>query len=130
MLVTEGYPNRLGALKKVADFVGCHPNVLRRWWKGTQNPPPTELVTEKRLDIVDHLNDLIYQVLRLLPDSLDEASTRELVTALGVFVDKRQLLTGGATSRNELNGTLDVTMSWRDVVEAARRDNGGVDDNS
>ena len=108
MLAAEDYPDRLGALKKVSEFAQVHTNVLRRWWKATSNPPPTELVTQKKGAIEDRLQEIVHKVLDLLPDSLEVASTRDLITALGVSVDKWQLLRGEPTERSDSV----VTLQW------------------
>jgi len=99
MLVAEGYPTRVGALLKVSSFAGIHTNVLRRWWKGTQNPPPTQLVIQKKAEIGERIEGIVHQVLDLLPDALELADARELITALGVSVDKLQLVKGHPTER-------------------------------
>jgi len=132
MLVAEGYPERTGALKKVAAFVGCHPNVLRRWWKGTQNPPPTELVTQKKEDIATRLEGVVHHILDLLPDALEIADTRDLITGLGVSIDKLQLVSGKPTERVEENVTvrdsrerLAQLIDRRAALGGTPRDTGG-----
>ena len=114
MLVAEGYPTRVGALLKVSSFAGIHTNVLRRWWKGTQNPPPTQLVIQKKAEIGERIEGIVHQVLDLLPDALELADARELITALGVSVDKLQLVKGHPTERI---ATDDATSNERRLAE-------------
>lgn len=99
MLETEGYPNVSGALKKVSEYADVHTNVLRRWWKKTQNPPPTELVTQKKGEIKDRLQEVVHNIIDVLPDAIDEAGPRDLFTGLGIAIDKLQLLSGQPTLR-------------------------------
>jgi hypothetical protein len=123
MLEAEGYPDRRGALQKVAHFAGIHTNVLRRWWKGTRNPPPTKLVTQKKGEIGDRLEEIVHLILDLLPDALEVAETRELITGLGVTVDKWQLVRGQPTERIEnADGLTDDERAERiaAILDAAR----------
>src|SRR3990172_312273 len=131
LLDSEGYPNRLGALKKVASFAGIHTNVLRRWWRKTQNPPPTDLVTQKKADLSLRLRDLAHLVLDTLPDAIDEADARELFTGLGITLDKLQLLEGKPTEHIQ-HDISDDERSARvaTLLDAARtrRDGSVADD--
>lgn len=97
MLEAEGYPNRLGALKKVAEYAGVHENVLRRWWKGTSNPPPTTSVTHKRIDLSTAINDELLAIFKEMGLKRDEADYRALGTVMGILFDKKMLLEGKAT---------------------------------
>lgn len=112
MLDKEGYPDTLGALKKVSDFAGIHTNVLRRWWKGTQNPPPTELVTQKKEEINERLRQVVHKIIDVLPDAIEEASPRDLFTGLGIAIDKLQLVSGEPTERtantHDITGSIDI----------------------
>jgi len=133
MLVAEGYPTRVGALLKVSSFAGIHTNVLRRWWKGTQNPPPTQLVAQKKAEIGERIEGIVHQVLDLLPDALELADVRELITALGVSVDKWQLVKGQPTERvavqNESSDErrLAEIVALYDAVRARAMDRTGSD---
>jgi len=113
MLKAEGYPERLGALKKVADFARVHPNVLRRWWKATRNPPPTELVIQKIEAIDIRLEQIIHKILDLLPEALEDANTRDLALTLGIAVDKHQLIRGQPTERQDVTVHDQLTDSQR-----------------
>lgn len=131
MLEAEGYPEVRGALKKVSAFVGCHPNVLRRWWKRTQNPPPTELVTQKKADIAARLEEVVHLILDLLPDALETADTRDLIVGMGVGIDKLQLLQGRPTERIEEHLTIGDSrerlaqlLDRRAAIYGAGRDSG------
>jgi len=125
MLAAEGYPDRLGALLKVATFAQIHTNVLRRWWKATQNPPPPQLVIQKKEAIERRLEAVIHQILDFLPDALEVASTHELIIGLGVTVDKYQLLRGEPTARQDVTVHDELSDTERlarltEVYDAAR----------
>lgn len=116
MLDAEGYPNVKGALKKVAAFADVHPNVLRRWYRGAQNPAPTELVTRKKGELVDLLRNEAHAILREMELSREETDYRSLGTVLGIVIDKLQLLEGKPTERSEQNVTHDVSGEIKQAV--------------
>ena len=97
MLQAEGYPDKPGALKKVAEYAGVHENVLRRWWKGTQNPPPTTSVSHKKIDLTKAINDEIAAIFTEMRVKRDEADYRTLGTVAGILLDKKMLLEGKPT---------------------------------
>lgn len=133
MLQSEGYPDKPYALEMVAQRVGVPGRTLRRWFNGEHGQPPVDVVTESKKQLTDLFEDEIRAIMDSLPGVRDEASYKDRVTGAAILVDKIQLLTGGATTRQELTGknggAIDITMSWRDVVEAAKRDAGESDDN-
>ena len=97
MLQAQGYPEKKGALTKVARHLGIAHPTLSRWYRAIQNPAPSNLVQEKIGDLTALLEDEIYAALGAMADRRDEAEYKELATALGIMFDKRQLLTGGPT---------------------------------
>jgi hypothetical protein len=104
MLEAAGYPTEKGALARVARHLGINHQTLLRWARGQQNPPPPQLVQGLKRDIVDLLDDIIYGVAyevkrRIDANELDEVGLPHLMTALGIGVDKKQLLTGKPTER-------------------------------
>lgn len=116
LLISEGWPNKKGALTRVASYGNVPVTTLRRWATRAQNPPPTEMVTEKKLDLVAAITDELVAIFGELPSARPDADYRELMTAAGILIDKLQLLTGGATDRTE------HIMTWRDAVQAAREE--------
>lgn len=106
MLEAAGWPNTKGALARVARHLGINHQTLTRWAHGQQNPPPPQLVLGLKRDIVELLDDIIYGVAaevkrRIDADELDETSLPQLMTALGIGVDKKQLLRGEPTEISE-----------------------------
>lgn len=51
----------------------------------------------KKDELSARLLDLINQMVDVIPDKIKDADIRSLITGIGVFTDKYQLLTGGAT---------------------------------
>lgn len=100
LLEAAGYPNKIGALGTTAKRLGVHERTLSRWARQENNPPPSELVTEKRGQLVDLLRDEIGHALHAMNDARPDASYRDLATAIGIMTDKLQLLTGEPTDNN------------------------------
>ena len=123
MLEAAGYPDRKGALATVSSHLHMPAATLSRWGREKQNPPPTDLVSEKRLDLVAELTDLLGLSLKAAKDTVGEATYRELMTGVGILVDKVQLLTGQATARAEVGGPnggpvalrVEYVNDWRAV---------------
>jgi transposase-like protein len=105
MLEAAGYPEKQGALMMVANHLSMPHATLSRWARNIQNPPPPDMVHEKRIDLVAELTELLGLTLKAAKGAVDEASYKELATAIGIYVDKLQLLSGGPTERQEVNVT-------------------------
>lgn len=123
MLEAAGYPKKEGALMAVASRLQVPHQTLSRWGRAIQNPPPPDLVHEKRIDLVGELTDLLGLTLTAAKETVGDASYRELATAIGIFVDKIQLLTGKPTERQEVNVT---DHRERILADIARRADGYV----
>lgn len=102
MLISEGYPDKKGALQKVAEYAKVPHPTLHRWFKEKQNPPPSELVREKAFDLRKALQEELEAIFSVLPDARAEAEYKDLTRALGIITDKIFLLDGKATQRIEL----------------------------
>lgn len=94
MLQSQGYPDVKGALTIVANHLHVPAMTLSRWFKGTQNPPPNQVVNNKRADFKTLFTDEIYAIMGVLPERRDDASYGSLVQAAGIFFDKIRLLDG------------------------------------
>jgi transposase-like protein len=105
MLEAAGYPDKEGALTAVSKRLGVAHQTLSRWARAVQNPPPSILVQEKRIDLVGELTELLGLTVRAAKATVDDASYKELATAIGIYIDKLQLLTGNPTERQEVNVT-------------------------
>lgn len=111
MLEAAGYKgdreqNRPGALAQVSKHLSVPQATLGRWFRQEQNPPPTEMVTEKRGDLVALIDTEIRAIFGEMPNARPDADYRALGTVAGILVDKMQLLTGGATENVSFNVTL------------------------
>lgn len=101
MLDAQGYPEKEGALSKVAKHLDVPLSTLRGWWTAEHNPPPADIRNEKRGDLAALIKNEVEGVLSAMPDKRIEADYRALATALGIMVDKLQLLTGQPTETND-----------------------------
>lgn len=106
MLQSQGYPEMDGALSIVAKYLKVPASTLSRWFKGTSNPPPSNIVNTKKEDLRSLYLDEIYAIMRVLPDKRDEASYGTLATAQGIFFDKIRLLDGLPTEIVQLMPAL------------------------
>jgi transposase-like protein len=129
MLQSEGYPNKLGALKKVAEYASIHPHVLRRWWQAKQNPPPNKLVAHKKIDLREAINKELAAIFEEMKTARSTADYRELGTVAGILFDKKQLLEDKPTERiaHEHSGQLTIDERRQRVADLlntarARRD--------
>ena len=102
MLEAAGYPKTEGALSRVARRLSIPHQTLSRWGRRAQNPPPHKLVQEKKFDLIQAIRDEVQAVLGDMPDARQDADYRALTTALGIMVDKLQLLTGEPTERVDM----------------------------
>lgn len=96
-LRVAGYPNVKGALERTAQNLGIPAMTLLRWAKGQSNPPPNEIVTEKKGQISDLIRQEIYGILGEMETKRQSARYSELATALGIAIDKLQILTDQPT---------------------------------
>lgn len=99
MLEAAGYPDTKGALTAVSKRVKVPLATLHRWFHKKQNAPPSELVNEKRINLVEEIEKLIGVTLIHANDAVQDASYRDLMTGLGILVDKKQLLSDKPTER-------------------------------
>lgn len=116
MLEAQGYPNVEGALMKVAEYLNVPHPTLHRWYHEKQNPAPSELVQEKRIDFTQAIRAEIQGVLGDMPNARQDAGYKDLTTALGILIDKLQLLEGKPTAINE-NRNHDLPPLSDDTLE-------------
>lgn len=116
MLESQGYPDRKGALTHVANHLGIPARTLSRWFNKEQNPPPDQLVREKRGELVDLIDDEIARAFDAMNAVREDASYRDLVIGAATLIDKKQLLTGGATERTEARIDHDISDDTRTAI--------------
>jgi hypothetical protein len=101
MLQAEGYPDRPGALMKIAKHLKVPKTTLSRWYNKTSNPPPPEIVTEKKTELKEYITLELGGIFEDMPNARSEASYKDLATAAGILIDKLQLLNNEPTERND-----------------------------
>lgn len=117
MLEAEGYPQKLGALTSVAQYLKVPLTTLHRWFHAKNNPPPSELVTIKKEDLARLFLEEVYHAVLEMGKARQDADYRELATAIGILTDKLQLLTGEPTERTAVvNELSDVERASRIVA--------------
>lgn len=94
-----------GNLTRTAKQLGMSDRTLRRWRNQQRDPDNTaplksatsDELPAARANIADRLRDFIHQALDIAPEKLDEASLQHVFTAIGISVEKAQLLDGKPT---------------------------------
>lgn len=115
MLEAAGYPDTKGALSRTAEHLKVPAMTLSRWFKRANNPPPNELVTEKKGELADIFEDVAYLYLGQArqPDVIDETRGRDAVMTAAVATDKMRLLRGLPT---EIIGIIpDFVQAMNDI---------------
>ena len=114
MLESQGYPDVKGALTSTAQHLGIPAMTLHGWYHQKHNPAPTQLLTEKRLDLKELIRNEIYAALEAAPGARDFAEYKELITGAAILLDKLLLLEGKATERIAIE---DATSNERRLAE-------------
>lgn len=102
LLQVEGYPDKKGAITRISNQLKVPVTTLRRWFEGQSNPPPAEIVSIKKEQIIELLRGEIYNALKEMPKAIWDADYKELATSMAIMVDKLQLLEGEPTARTEI----------------------------
>lgn len=96
-----------GNVNLTATQLGISESTLRSWAKNRGVNADVALLREqKRIDLSIRLKDIAHQILDILPDKLKDSNTQQLATALGIVVDKSQLLDNKPTERHEVIDNL------------------------
>lgn len=96
MLQSQGYPDKPGALSTVARYLSIPTSTLAGWYTGINNPPPSELVEQKKADLAQLFEQAAYKmVAHATKDTVIEDMTgQQAMTSAGIAVDKMRLLRG------------------------------------
>jgi transposase-like protein len=123
MLQADGYPQDEFAVGRVAKHLKVPPSTLRGWANGTRAKISREMRDIKKDQIIALLKteivDAIQEMVRARPD----ADYRTLATALGIMIDKMQLLSGEPTEHiQQSDGLTDDERAARiaAIFDAAR----------
>lgn len=111
MLESQGYPEQPGALSAVAQHLGVPSRTLSRWFKKEQNPPPDELVIQKKGELGAKMSDLLALFVEEMFAAAKDATLQQLATSFGIVFDKLELLYGNPTTRSQ----VDIAVS--DLVD-------------
>lgn len=120
MLEAAGWPEKRGVMVKTARQLGIKHQTLSNWARRRQNPPPQKLLPKKAFDMMQAIRQEIQAILEEFPHARPDADYKELATAMGILVDKLQLLEGKATERVELLTEQERAERLTDILDAAR----------
>jgi transposase-like protein len=129
MLESQGYPHVKGSLTAVSKHLNVPLRTLSRWFNKEQNPPPDQLVKEKRGELIERLPGLLEQLVNEMELAIKDAPLSQLATTFGIVVDKQQLLKGSPTERIAHEHELsDAERSARiaSLLDAARNRRDGL----
>ncbi len=118
MLQAAGYPHRKGALSEVARKVKEHERTLSRWYHKENNPAPDTVVKEKKIDLLAMLKGEIAAIFGEMGEKRTDASYRDLAVALGITIEKLQLISGEPTENTNQHVIIEYAEDI--VTEAAR----------
>lgn len=118
MLEAAGYTgetetSKTGALTAVSNKLDVPHSTLRRWFIKQQNPPPSDLVRDKKIQLTDILENEMRAALGEMEEARSEATYRELATSFGIMFDKYQLLRGGPTANVANKIQVEYVRDWR-----------------
>jgi|SRR5579864_1205593 len=92
--ISAGYPQQKGALMRTATELDISHVTLRSWVLREQNPPPSDLVQEKKADLKTLFDAEMRAILKVMPEKRADAGYSQLGTVLGILFDKMRLLDG------------------------------------
>lgn len=118
MLQAQGYPDKPGALTFVATHLGVPAMTISRWFKATNNPPPNDVVKEKKEELADVFERVAYKYLAHAEkdDVIDQVAGNAAVVTAATAVDKMRLLRGLPTE------IVEVIPQLMDALKAANMD--------
>lgn len=91
-----------GNVNGAARKLGIAESTLRSWNNDRGvHPVVANLREKKKGELADRLKEIAHEIIDGMPDKISEASLRDSGVTLGIVLDKLQLLSGAATSRNE-----------------------------
>lgn len=117
MLQAAGYPDQKGSLEGVAKYLKMPAPTLHRWFREKNNPPPSELVTEKKEELADVFERIAYKYLTHADRDvvIEETSGKDAVVTAATAVDKMRLLRDLPT---EIVAVLPVIVQAVELMKA------------
>jgi hypothetical protein len=127
MLEAAGYPDQVGALTRVSAHLNVPHPTLIRWFRGQSNPPPYEIVQDKKRDFLAQLRAIRGLAADKIIAGIDDYDPRDLTGLLKISAELSQLFEGKPTAINE-ERTTDARSKLNDLISRhAPRDEAGED---
>lgn len=124
MLEAAGYPYNQYAMKRVSDETGVPHSTLRTWAKNLHGAPPAKVYERKKGELTERLREAADLLANRIIEIADTGDLKETATALGIIVDKLQLLSGEQPTQNinqriviEYGDNEDIVAEAADVAE-------------
>jgi DNA-binding transcriptional MerR regulator len=100
LVEAAGYPQNQYAINRVAKELGVPLSTLRSWAKGEHGAPPAKLYEHKKGELTERLNAAANMLVARIIEIVDTGDLKETATALGIVIDKLQLLSGEQPTQN------------------------------
>ena len=96
LLISNGYPDILGALQKTADVVGVSTQTLRRWANGHQSAPSVTDVTHKKRELAGRFELVMHNMLDHAerPEIIARLTAKDALIGASTAFDKLRLMDG------------------------------------
>lgn len=107
MLEVAGYPQKKGALWQYSKQSGIPHATLSRWFRSKSNPPPIEIVHNKKRDMKEALRALILDLVDHAHDAANDAGLDPITRGIGIAVDKLLLLEDKPTAIVKLQRAIE-----------------------
>lgn len=99
-LYAEGYPEKSGALRKIAKELGVTHPTLSRWASGGKSAPDVEVIRKAVFAMQSVIEGELEKILDSMEGVREKANYKTLAIAFGILFDKYQLIRGAPTSRS------------------------------
>lgn len=116
LLEAAGYPSRKGALWQYSKLSGVPHATLSRWFRQKSNPPPLEIVQNKKSDMKAALRALIFDFVDQAHDAAKDAPLDSLTRGIGIAVDKLLLLEDKPNAIIKLQQAIESGVVTREQV--------------
>ena len=106
-----------GNIKRTSRDLGIPQQTLREWSKGLCHPAVTELRDQKKGTLAQGLEEMAWKLIGVVPEALKDCNIQQLATALGITIDKMQLLRNKPTEITRTEGQDDLSTLTDDELE-------------
>jgi hypothetical protein len=89
-----------GNVRKTAKQIGVPRKTLEEWSAGHCHPEVQEIRKECRATLAERFEQIIHQILDVMPGKIADSGLQQLVVTAAIAVDKMQLLKGANQSGN------------------------------